>query len=211
MMNKILFGHHTVLVKEVYARHRSRILHHLLALYQADRVLRFGSNVSDEIITNYVNGINFDVDRVFGVFSYRFRLVGVGHLSFMPSPDRLSDNGVNQKSAEFGLSVSNNARGHGIGSALFERAAIHCRNANVTTLYFHCLSTNKIMMHLAEKAGMEIQRNHGEADAYLTVSPADPASFMQEAMEEQVANLDYSMKSNTRSVLNFFGFGNKRK
>jgi hypothetical protein len=42
-----------------------------------------------------------------------------------------------------------------------------CRNNDVDTLYMHCLSSNKTMMHIAKKAGMEIHRDYGEADAYL--------------------------------------------
>ncbi|MGZ8316076.1 MAG: hypothetical protein ACXW3B_13010, partial [Telluria sp.] len=51
-------------------------------------------------------------------------------------------------------------------SKLFERAAIHCRNQDVDTLYMHCLSSNKVMMHIARKAGMEIQRTIGY-NAYM--------------------------------------------
>ncbi|PRC94198.1 GNAT family N-acetyltransferase [Solimicrobium silvestre] len=210
-MNNPPSNHRTVLVKELSARHRSRVSHHFSSLDQHDRILRFGTHLSNESISNYVKGINFELDKVFGVFSYSFRLVGVGHLAFVPRADRPLVDGVIQKVAEFGVSVSSNARGLGIGSKLFERAAIHCRNANVTTLYMHCLSSNQTMMHIAKKAGMEIHRDYGEADAYLTVLPADPGSVIQEAMQEQVASLDYSLKANTSSVLNFLGFGKKKK
>jgi hypothetical protein len=62
--------------------------------------------------------------------------------------------------------------------ALFERAAIHCRNSDVDTLYMQCLSSNRTMMHIAKKAGMEIQREYGEADAYLRLPPPNPASML---------------------------------
>ncbi len=97
--------------------------------------------------------------------------------------------------AEFGVSVSQSARGIGIGTKLFERAAMHCRNADVDTLYVHCLASNQAMMHIAKKAGMQIQRDHGEADAYLKLRPANPASVLQEAVEEQVASLDYTIQA----------------
>jgi RimJ/RimL family protein N-acetyltransferase len=203
--------HRTVLVKELSARHRSRVMHHFLALDASDRLLRFGSNLSNELITNYVKGINFELDKVFGVFSHHFRLIGVGHVAFVPRANRQTIDGVVQKVAEFGVSVSSNARGLGIGSKMFERAAIHCRNADVTTLYMHCLSSNQTMMHIAKKAGMEIHRDHGEADAYLKVTPANPSSVMQEAMQEQVASLDYSLKSNISAALNLLGWGRKNK
>lgn len=203
-MSKLLSGNHTVLVKELYERHRSKILRHLLKLDADDRFFRFGSHVSDEFITKYVEKIDFNVDRMFGVFSYRFHLVGVGHLSFIPNPRHPLAEGIAERVAELGLSVSKNARGHGIGAALFNRTMIHCRNAHVTTLYLHYLRSNSIMMHLATKAGMELHHDNDESEAYLKIPPADPASFIQEAFEEHVAHLDYSMKSHTKSVLKFF-------
>ena len=91
---------------------------------------------------------------------------------------------------------------HGLESALgiklFERAAIHCRNNDVDTLYMHCLSSNATMMHIAKKAGMEIHRDYGEADAYLKLPPANPTSVLQEALDEQFATLDYTLKANKR-------------
>ncbi len=102
------------------------------------------------------------------------------------------------------MSVSRSARGLGIGSKLFERAAIHCRNADVDTLYMHCLSSNQTMMHIARKAGMQIQRELGEADAYLRLLPPNPGTVLQEALEEQFATLDYTLKANTRAAVKFF-------
>lgn len=201
----------TVLVKELSARHRSRVMQHFLSLDEHDLLLRFGSHLSKELMTNYVKGINFELDKVFGVFSYSFRLVGVGHLAFVPRANRPLVNGVIHKGAELGVSVSSNARGFGIGSKLFERATIHCRNAEVTTLHMHCLSSNQTMMHIAIKAGMQIQRDHGEAEAYLTVVPADPGSVMQEALQEQAASLNYSFMSKVNALLRLLGFGHKSK
>jgi RimJ/RimL family protein N-acetyltransferase len=186
-----------VLVKELRERDRRRMLRHFLDLENSDRLLRFGTVLSDEQVTNYVNRIDFSRDMVFGVYNRLFKLVAVGHLAFAPREEK---NSVTEKDrvAEFGLSVSKSARGMGMGSRLFERAAIHCRNNDVDTLYMHCLSSNKTMMHIAKKAGMEIHRDYGEADAYLKLLPADPASMLQEALHEQIAVLDYTYKANKR-------------
>ena len=168
-----------------------------------DRHLRFGTVLPDELITQYVDKLDFARDTLFGVYNNKFQLVGVGHLAFAPReafPNSLSAT-TKDKVAEFGVSVSATARGQGIGTKLFLRAAIHCRNADVDTLYMHCLSSNQTMMHIAKKAGMAIQRDHGEADAYLKVLPANPGSVLQEAVEEQVASLDYGIKANTRAAV----------
>jgi len=186
----------TVLVKVLGARDRRRVLRHLLALDRADRLLRFGSIVGDEQLAAYVDAIDFARDMVFGVFNRRFRLVGVGHLSFIATAGQPGKSYATAKHlvAEFGVSVSASARGKGVGSRLFERAAMHCRNSDVDTLAMQCLSSNRTMMHIAQKAGMQIRRDHGEADAYLHVPPPSPASVLAEALEEQVAKIDYAVK-----------------
>jgi len=112
---------------------------------------------------------------------------------------------IKARVAEFGVSVSASARGMGVGTKLFERAAMHCRNVDVDTLYIHCLSSNKVMMHIAIKAGMEIHRDYGEADAYLKLLPANSVSVFQEAMEEQVAVIDYIVKANLRAMFKWIG------
>lgn len=193
-----------VFVKELSEKDRHRILKHFLALEESDRLLRFGTYLPDAMIEKYVESIDFSRDKVFGVLSHHFRLVGVGHLAFSPraSEDEASDK---DKVAEFGVSVSKSARGKGVGSRLFERGAIHCRNDDVDTLYMHCLSSNQTMIHIAKKAGMEIHREYGEADAYLKLLPADPVSMLKEAVQEQVAAIDYTIKANTRAAVKWLG------
>jgi GNAT superfamily N-acetyltransferase len=201
----------TVPVKELRERDRRRMLRHFLELEDSDRLLRFGSVLPDEQVTNYVNRIDFARDMVFGVYNRVFRLVAVGHLAFAPVDESKSAVTEKERVAEFGVSVSRSARGLGVGSRLFQRAAIHCRNNDVDTLYMHCLSSNKTMMHIAKKAGMEIHRDYGEADAYLKLLPADPSSMLQEALHEQFAMLDYTFKVNRRIATKWLGRLLRRK
>ncbi|NHZ77852.1 GNAT family N-acetyltransferase [Massilia sp. CCM 8695] len=195
-----------VLVKQLHERDRHRVLKHFLALDNSDRLLRFGTNLPDELVEAYVAKIDFSHDTVYGVYNPVFKLVAVGHLAFAPRPASSHALSSTTKDivAEFGVSVSASARGLGIGSKLFERAAIRCRNLDVDTLYMHCLSSNQTMMHIAKKAGMEIQRDYGEADAYLRLLPPDPASMLREAIDEQFATIDYTLKANTRAAVKFF-------
>jgi GNAT superfamily N-acetyltransferase len=199
-------GRPAVLVKQLRERDRSRMLKHFLGLDASDRLLRFGTLLPDEQVTAYVNKIDFARDTVYGVYNKVFKLVAVGHLAFAPK-DQARGSGVTDKEsvAEFGVSVSSTARGLGVGSKLFERAAIHCRNSDVDTLYMQCLSSNQTMMHIAKKAGMEIQREYGEADAYLRLLPPSPGTVLKEAIEEQVAVFDYTLKANTRAAAKWFG------
>lgn len=186
------------MVRQLTTADQKRMLAHFVALDDDDRVLRFGQRTTDAVIENYVRGIDFANDAVFGVFDSGLNLVGVGHLAYLPVRD---DN--EPRTAEFGLSVSHTARGTGVGSALFARAAMRSRNAGVGILYMHCLSHNATMMHIARKAGMDIHRDYGEADAYLTLPPADSASILGEMYQEQAAVFDYAFKRQVRQANKF--------
>jgi RimJ/RimL family protein N-acetyltransferase len=186
-------GRELVLVCELTANDRERLLAHFLSLNDDDRLLRFGQAVPDHVIENYVRAINFTRDTVFGVFDEQVALAGVGHLAYLP-PE------CDKRTAELGVSVLENSRGKGIGSKLFERAAMHSRNTRVTTLYIYCLSRNTTMMHIAKKAGMRIEYAHGSADAYLTLPPADQVSIIAEMLQEQAAVFDYAIKRQMQST-----------
>jgi hypothetical protein len=68
------------------------------------------------------------------------------------------------------------------------------RNTRVSVLYMHCLSRNSTMMHIARKSGMKIEYAYGEADAYLSLAPADHTSIMTEMLQEHAAVFDYAIK-----------------
>lgn len=190
-----------VRVKELSERDRRRLLMHFLALDDKDRLLRFGRAFSDAMITRYVQILDFSRDTVFGVYGSNLELVGVGHLIFVAREAMpvLREATVKARIAEFGLSVSASARGMGIGSKLFERAAIRCRNEDVDTLYMHCLSSNQVMIHIAKKAGMEICRGDGEANTWLKLTPANPGSMPGEAAADRFASFDPAFKANAKA------------
>ena len=176
-----------ILVLELNASHQEMISGHLLKLSIEDRLLRFGMYASDNFINNYVDSLNFSRDAFFGVFDQSLNIIGLAHLAY-------PDHNFPSITAEFGVSVSERGRDMGIGTALFKRAAMHCRNTDIEILYVHCLSSNEAMMHIAEKAGMRVENVGGETDAYLRLSPGDKNSILSEALQDQVATVDYSLK-----------------
>ena len=185
-----------VSVLELSSIHLDKIRCHLKELDEEDRLLRFGMFASDLFLDNYINSFDFSRDFFFGVFNLDLNLVGFAHLAYcfsLKAPSR---------DAEFGVSVSATGRGIGIGTALFTRAAIHCRNSNIDILYVHCLSSNTGMMHIAKKAGMLVEKSHGEADAFLRITPGNHASVLKEALEAQAAILDYTIKRSVKQTLN---------
>jgi len=184
---------HAVPVRELHAGHAEEILQHLLQLNDEDRRLRFGTQTPDEVIERYVGGLDFNKDTIFGIFDLNLKLIGMAHLAYLPELKGQA------RAAEFGVSVLPEGRSQGFGTALLQRSAVHSRNTRIETLYVHCLTSNKAMMHLAQKAGMSIEYAHGDADAYLKLSPANPATIVEEAANEQWADMDYALKQNLKS------------
>lgn len=179
-------------IRELHAGHRDEILQHLLLLNEEDRRLRFGTQTPDEVIHHYVERLDFDKDAVFGNFDSQLKLIGMAHLAYLPKAKGQS------QAAEFGVSVLPEGRSQGIGTALLARAAVHSRNTHVDTLFVHCLANNKAMMHLAQKAGMRVEYAYGDADAYLTLPPANPATIVEEVANEQWGGFDYAFKENLK-------------
>jgi len=200
-MNKPIFVHDfaggraanpPTLVRELDDTHRAAVLRHFLTLEADDRHLRFGSPTSDAVIKRYVANLAFSRDALFGVFNDALDLVGIAHLAYVP-PEKDS-----LRSAEFGVSVLHHSRHRGLGAALLARAAVHARNTHIDTLFVHCLAKNKAMMHLAQKLGMRVEFDYGDADAYLILPPANAQSILHEASQEQMADLDYALKANLK-------------
>ena len=189
-------------IKELKESERPQILAHLVELGSEDRYLRFGSPLSDWAIGEYVAAIDFSTNTVFGVFDDNLKLVAVGHFAPVTSADEADPTA--HSAAEFGLSVSVSARGKGMGTTLFLRAAAHARNLDVETLFMHCLTQNKAMMRIAQKAGMDIRHSYGEADAYLALPPGDAASAFEEALQRQVAIFDFAVKRQVLAARNAF-------
>lgn len=193
--NTISFNKPPVLVLALSITYLEKIRSHLKDLSEDDRLLRFGMYASDQFVDNYLNSFDFDRDVFFGVFNTELSLIGFSHLAYSPIRAKVSN------VAEFGVSVSETGRGQGIGTALFKRAAIHCRNSNINTLHVHCLSSNQGMMHIARKAGMVVEKSHGEADAYLRITPGSTASIIKEAIDGHVAVIDYSIKESFQQAI----------
>ena len=182
-------------IREIGVRYRARILRHLLALDEHDRYLRFGYAANDEQIRQYVDGLNFERDQVFGIFNRRLQLIAMAHLAY---PGDLAQAGF----AEFGVSVAKHARGRGYGGLLFERAAIHAVNHGVDTLYIHALSENTAMLMIARKAGAVIERAGSESEAHLRLPAATFRTRLDQLMADQVGEVDYWIKSEVASLRN---------
>lgn len=176
-----------VAVQRLNPRHRPDIARHLARLPLEDRYLRFGRPIDEAAIAGYVETIDFARDRVFAIHSRALELTGVAHLALDPA----------EGSAELGLSVDRDARDRGQGFALLERAVLHAANAGYRLLFMVCLAENRVMLHLAVKAGLRTVVSAGEAEARLPLDRRVHGGALKESMAEQIALVDLILKQQT--------------
>lgn len=178
-----------VAVQRLNARHRDDIARHLLQLPAEDRRLRFGHPIRDAAVLEYTGRIDFQRDRVFGVLGPSLDLIGVAHLAL----------DADLQVAELGLSVDPSRRAKGYGFALLRRAQLHAANLGYRVLFMVCLAENRIMMHLAQKAGLTVVIEGGDADARLKLHRLQHGGALAEAIADQMALVDILFKQ-TRAV-----------
>lgn len=174
---------------------RAALADHFISLDGEDRRLRFGSNISDEGLREYVARIDCERDGVFAVHDHEgSRIVAVIHVA------------LSSKSAELGLSVSPEYRFQGLGSALFLRAVTFLRNRGTPEVFVHCLTENGAMMHLARKNRMRIIPAGSETDARLALDPATPHTVFTEWLHEYHAAAVTTVRSNARFAKTLLGY-----
>ncbi|MGA0609862.1 GNAT family N-acetyltransferase [Caldimonas sp. KR1-144] len=183
-------------IRSLAARHRPRIEAHLKSLGPNDRYLRFGYPASDHQIANYVSGLDFDRDEVFGIFNRRLELIAMAHLAY-ERPQQVEGRPA---MAEFGVSVASTARGRGYGARLFDHAIMHARNRGIDRLFIHALSENLVMLRIARSAGATVERDGGESQAWLRLPPDTLASQIGEVVEAHAAEMNYQIKRNVRAI-----------
>ena len=184
-------------IRSLSARHRPRILAHLLALDINDRYLRFGYAAADDQIRRYVERIAFERDEIFGVFNRRLELIALAHLAYEPSVDSAPER---PSAAEFGVSVAVRGRGRGYGARLFDHAGVPARNRRVDTIVIHALSENVAMLKIVRGAGASIERTGVDAEAHLRLPPENDASHLAGRVEEQLGELDYQFKQGAHQM-----------
>lgn len=183
-------------IRSLGENHRVRIATHLLSLPSQDRYLRFGYAAQDAQIKRYVEQLDFERDEIFGIYNRNLVLIAVAHLA-------VSTNQAHARCAEFGVSVLPGARGRGLGARLFERAALSASNGGITLMFIHALSENAAMLAIARKAGARVERDGAESEAYLMLPSATLDTHLIEIIGEQVAQLDYQLKTQAKQFWDF--------
>ncbi len=171
-------------VRNLGPRHRQRVVAHLQSLGDEDRHLRFGQVASDEQIAHYVEHIDFERDKVFGIFDSRLQLVAMAHLAF-------AEDG---QSTEFGVSVLAHQRGRGFGARLFEQAVVHGRNRGAHSMTIHLARENQSMLAIVKKSGAAVRFEGSDVVADLALPEDTLGTHLGALLETQAAEWDYRLK-----------------
>jgi GNAT superfamily N-acetyltransferase len=181
-------------IRDLHARHRHRILDHLLQLDERDRYLRFGCHVTKEQLGKYVASIDFKRDEVFGIFNRHLHLVAMAHLAAMPGKGPHGDGSSRGRAMEFGVSVLPAGRGKGLGMRLFMHAVTHARNQHASHLMIHALTENAPMLHIATKAGAKVERDGPDAEAWLKLPADTVGTHIDSNLHSLAAEVIYRVK-----------------
>lgn len=182
-------------IRDLHARHRRRILDHLLHLDERDRYLRFGFPANQQQIAQYVASIDFKRDEVFGVFDRKLRLVAMAHLAALPHHEsKGAHSSSDTRVMEFGVSVLPSGRGKGLGMRLFQHAITHARNHHGTHMMIHALSENAPMLRIAAKSGALIEQDGPDSQAWLKLPPDTVGSHLDSTLQSLAAEVIYRAK-----------------
>jgi RimJ/RimL family protein N-acetyltransferase len=131
----------------------------------------FGIAVNETYITQLIDGIiSNPEEHHFLVAMQGDTWAGVIHMAR-----------ISERDMEFGIMVTEQFRNQGIADLMMSQAITWIRNRGFDTLYLHCVTWNRIMKHLADKHGLDMQEDHGDADVCSRIPPPSLISYAQEA------------------------------
>ena len=148
---------------------------HFLRLDAEARHARFAAGVSDETVVAYAAKA-LGPDAVVHGFLVDGVLRGAAELRLMPG-----------QTGEVAVSVEEDWRLTGVGSALFGRLLLTARNRGLTGLVMTCLPTNRGMQGLAARFEGRITYASGDSHARVAARPATALSLWRELWRDTSA------------------------
>jgi GNAT superfamily N-acetyltransferase len=153
---------------------------HLLALDEYSRYLRFGYQISDEMINKLCDKFeaNPKQHKLFVIENDNLDVVAVGHVS------------LEGAELELAFSVLKQYQGQGMGSALMARTVEWCQNRGIKGGCMVCLSSNAAIKKLAAKHGILVN-DGGETLADIKIPDATAISMAHEVATSNIARFDH--------------------
>jgi len=153
-----------------------------------DRRLRFGYMATDEAVTTYITNSlenGYGVDNTWFVVVEGFKVIASVHVAYNSK----------KKTAELGLTVSNEYRGKKLGQELFNRGVLWARAVGAESIFMYCLSENKTMQHIAKKNNMTIVTlDPSEKEAVIKITKSHILAGMEDMALEQIAIFDSAIR-----------------
>jgi len=161
----------------VFEREAARSFY--LALSQEDRRKRFCCSLSDDVISSYVERLNFTRDTVLGAFDEHARLIGLAELIRGP------------EASEMAFSVRPDRRSQKIGTLLIDRLMTRARMCGIRKVFVMFLSDNTPMRRMAARAGMTLSALDGEAHAERELPAPCAEELAQWFLDESFSHSGY--------------------
>jgi len=133
---------HPVPVRPLNSRELHLYLAHLLTLSLQCRRSRFGNEVKDAFLCEYVSRVDLQNTLVLGYFTDS-RLTGIAEIRSLQTKWCAH--------AEVAFSVEQSQRTNGIATALMRSALDHAARIGIAQLHLICDSQNRAMQRVAEK------------------------------------------------------------
>jgi len=102
---------------------------------------------------------------------------------------------ISDTEVEFGVMVAESHRNMGISSIMMEYALAWCQNRCLRDVYMHCLSYNAPILHLVRKYGLEVSKDHGDADARVTLPLPNIFTLGRESVARQQNTIHHNILS----------------
>ncbi len=168
-----------MIIRPLTVFEREAVRSFYLALGPDDRRKRFCCSLSDDIISSYVDRLNFTRDTVLGAFDERARIIGLAELVRSP------------EAGEMAFSVRPDKRGRKIGTKLIDRLLLRARMCGVRKVFVMFLSNNTPMRRMAVRAGMALSSADGEAYAERILPAPSAEELAQWFTEESLSHGGY--------------------
>lgn len=148
------------LIRFLEPRDASLVLDHLQRLGTECRRSRFGNEVSDGFLRDYVNRIDHSNTDV-AAYLEDARVIGIAELRSLTATWHLG--------AEVAFSVDAPFRGRGIGSALMTFVLEQARARRLDRVFLICDQRNRPMQRVAEKSYAVMEFMDGDCHAEIPV------------------------------------------
>ncbi len=168
-----------MIIRPLTVFEREAVRKFYLSLSPDDRRKRFCCTLSDEIISGYVDRVNFARDTVLGAFDEQAQIIGLAELV------------RGSAASEMAFSVRPDRRGQKIGTKLMQRLLQRARICGIGKVFVMFLSDNTPMRRMASRAGMPVSVVDGEAHAARELPAPSAEELAQWFMEESASHSGY--------------------